>query len=219
VGIAGVALYLPVLAESRYLAAFIVLGFGGALASGRVPTSRGGEAVSRAAILVMITGLLLEIVAFNLEGAAQVAGLDVSPRAFLGLSGSASRTPPAGACAPPPLSAESGQAVLRRADGDQVAAGRAVAAVAERGTPVGVIGCAFGSYWAWLADVRVVAEMPADHERYWAASADRRAGLEAAFAAAGARLLVAEVRPASLPGGWEPLGDTGLAYRWLAGAP
>ena len=219
-GIAGVALYLPVLAESRYLAAFIVLGFGGALASVRVSVSRGGEAVTRAATLVMIAGLLLEIMAFNLEGAVQVVGLDVSPRSFLSLDGAlGTRAPPAGACVPQPASAESGQTGVQRVHGDQVAAARAVAAMAQPGTPVGVIGCAFGSYWTWLADVRVVAEMPSDQARYWAASADRRAEVDAAFAAAGARLLVAEVRPASLPAGWELLGDTGLAYRWLGAAP
>jgi hypothetical protein len=219
-GIAAVVLYLPVLAEGRYLAAFIVLGFGGALASVRLSASRGGEAVGRAATIAMIAGLLLEIMAFNLEGAAQVVGLNVTPRSFLSLEGaSAARAPPAGSCAPSALSAESGPSVLRRVEGDQVAAARAVAALADPGTPVGVIGCAFGSYWAWLADVRVVAEMPADQAEYWGASADRRAELEAAFAAAGARLLVAEIRPASLPAGWEILGNTGFAYRWLAGAP
>jgi hypothetical protein len=219
-GFAGVSLYLPVLAESRYLAAFIVLGFGGGLAIVRVSASRGGEALSRAATFVMIAGLLLEIMAFSLEGAAQVVGLDVTPRSFLSLKGaSTARATPAGSCAPPPAGAESGQPVLRRVDGDQVAAARAVAAMADPGTPVGVIGCAFGSFWAWLADVRVVAEMPADQAGYWGASATRRADIEAAFAAAGARLLVAEIRPASLPAGWDLLGSTGLAYRWLAGSP
>jgi hypothetical protein len=219
-GIAGVALYLPVLAESRYLAVFIVLGFGGALASVHASASRGGEAVSRAAMSVMIAGLLLEITAFNLEGAAQMVGLNVTPRSFLSLKGAASVARPTAAdpCASPSVSVEVGQTVLRRVDGDQVAAARAVAAMADPGTPVGVIGCAFGSYWAWLADVRVVAEMPADQAGYWSASAARRSDLEAAFAAAGARLLVAEIRPASLPEGWNLLGGTGLAYRWLAGA-
>jgi hypothetical protein len=219
-GIAGVTLYLPVLSEGRYLAAFIVIGFGGALACVRVSASRGGEAVGRAATLAMTAGLLLEIMAFNLEGAAQVVGLDVRPRSFLGLNGaSALRAPPAGACAPPTLNGESGQTVLRRFQGDQVVAARAVAALADPGTPVGVIGCAYGSYWAWLADVRVVAEMPADQAEYWGASADRRAELEAAFAAAGARLLVAEIIPTDLPAGWKLVGNAGLAYRWLAGAP
>jgi hypothetical protein len=219
-GIAGVALYLPVLAEGRYLAAFIVLGFGGALASVRLSTARGGETVSRAAALVMVAGLLLEIMAFNLEGAAQVVGLDVRPRSFLSLHGaSPARPQPADACAASPITTESGPTEPRQVDGDQVAAARAVAALAEPGTPVGVIGCAFGSYWAWLADVRVVAEMPAEQAEYWAASSDRRAELDLAFAAAGARLLVAEVRPATLPEGWERLGNTGLAYRRLAGAP
>jgi hypothetical protein len=219
-GIAGVALYLPVLVEGRYLATFIVLGFGGALASVRVSASLGGEAVSRAATLAMIAGLLLEIVAFNLEGTAQTLGLSVAPRSFLSLKGaSTARAPPAGSCVPPPVNPESGQTALRRGAGDQVAVARAVAAIADPGTPVGVIGCAYGSYWAWLADLRVVAEMPADQAAYWGASAERRAELEAAFSAAGARLLVAEVRPATLPVGWEQLGNTGLASRWLTGAP
>ena len=65
----------------------------------------------------------------------------------------------------------------------------------------------------------MVAEMPADQAGYWGAGADRRAELEAAFAAAGVRLLVAEIFPTDLPAGWKLVDDAGLAYRWLAGAP
>lgn len=201
-GLVGIALYLPVLSEGRYLAAFLALGFGGALALVRVPERRGGARVGRAAALVATLGLLLEFGAFNLAGVAQVAGFDATPRAALGF-GHASR----------PAAAEPATG-LRHATDDHVRIAKALAASGvDPGTPVGVVGWAFDSYWTWLADLRVVAEMPADHGRYWGASPERRAELDRAFAAAGARLIVAEVRPRELPVGWEPLGETGIAVR------
>lgn len=203
-GLIGVALYLPVLSEGRYLAAFLVLGFGGALALVAVPERRGGAHVGRAAALVVVFGLLLELGAFNLAGVAQVAGFDATPRAALGFGQ-----------ARPPAVAEPGPG-LQDATDDQVRIAKALAARGvDPGTPVGVVGWAFDSYWAWLADLRIVAEMPGDHERYWGASPERRAELDAAFAATGARLIVAEVRPRELPEGWEPLGETGIAVRRL----
>jgi len=204
-GLIGVAIYLPVLSEGRYLAAFLALGFGGALALVAVPERRGGARVGRAAALVAMLGLLLELAAFNLAGVAQVAGVDVTPRASLGFGQ-----------APRPAAGPPSREGLRHAPGDHVRIAQALAADGvEPGTPVGVVGWAFDSYWAWLADLRVVAEMPADHEWYWGAAPERRAELDAAFAASGARLIVAEVRPGELPVGWEPLGETGLAVRRL----
>ena len=211
-GLVGIALYLPVLSEGRYLAAFLALGLGGALPLVRIPEQRGGGVAGRAVGLVIVFGLLLEIVAFNLAGFAQVADLDVAPRANLGFgSGSAHAGEGSANAAPvdPDLALHAGTR-----DHVRVAQALAAEGVAE-GTPIGVLGWAFDSYWAWLADLRVVAEMPADHELYWGAPVERRAELDAAVAAAGARLIVAEVRPTTLPAGWEPLGDTGIAIRRL----
>ena len=203
-GLVGIALYLPVLSDGRYLAAFLALGFGGALALVGVPEHRGGPRVGGAAALIATFGLLLEIVAFILSGVAQVAGFDATPRAALGFGH-----------APPPAVAQPSTG-LRDASDDHVRIARALTANGvDPGTPVGVVGWAFDSYWTWLADLRVVAEMPEDHDLYWRASPERRAELDAAFAAAGARLIVAEVRPDELPAGWEPLSDTGIAVRRL----
>lgn len=204
-GLIGIALYLPVLSEGRYLAAFLALGFGGALALVGVPERRGGAHVGRAAALVVVLGLLLEIGAFNLAGVAQVAGFDATPRAALGFGH-----------APSSATATEPEAGLRHATDDHVRIAKALAAAGvDPGTPVGVLGWAFDSYWAWLADLRVVAEMPGEHEQYWGAPPERRAELDGAFAAAGARLIVAEVRPHDLPAGWEPLAETGIAVRRL----
>lgn len=203
-GLVGIVLYLPVLSEGRYLAAFLALGFGGALALVGVPEQRGGARVGRAAALVVVLGLLLEIGAFNLAGVARVTGFDATPRAALGFGR-----------APRPAAAGPGTG-LRHATDDHVRIAKALTADGvDHETPVGVVGWAFDSYWTWLADLRVVAEMPGDQDLYWGASAERRAELDAAFAAAGAQIIVAEVRPAELPAGWEPLGDTGIAVRRL----
>lgn len=216
-GAAGIVLYLPVLAEGRYLGVFVVLAFGGALALVRVPALRGGEVACRAAGWVMLAGLLLELVAFNLAGAAQIAGLDVAPRGGFGFGAVEAA---AGATESEPGVGESAETSLRHGTDDHVAVARALAgAGVEPGTRIGVIGWAFDSYWAWLADLRIVAEMPEDQAVFWAAEPERRAALEAAFAGAGARVLVAEVRPAELPDGWEHLAGTGLAVRRLPAPP
>ena len=211
-GAVGIGLYQPVLAEGRYLAAFLVLGFGAALALVRVPNLRGGALTGRVAAMLVLLGLLLEIAAFNLSGAAQLAGVDVTARANLGFG------PAPGPAAPASVAPARGEPplLLRSGSRDHPRVAKALAAAGiDPGTPVGVIGWAFDSYWAWLADLRVVAEMPGEHGQYWGATAERRAELEATFAAAGAQVVVAEIRPDALPTGWEPLGDTGLAVRRL----
>lgn len=224
-GVVGILLYLPVLAEGRYLAPFLVLAFGGAMVLVRVPALRGGVAAAQAGAILVAVGLALEVVAFNLAGAARLAGLDVSPRGGLGFTAVPTEPRPSAGSSMSPGAGSRGDEravplVLRHGTDDHLAVARAVAeAGIDPGTRVGVIGWAFDSYWAWLADLRVVAEMPVNHAAYWGADEARRAELDTAFAAAGARLIVAEVRPERLPERWEPLGDTGLAVRRLPPPP
>ena len=70
------------------------------------------------------------------------------------------------------------------------------------GDPVAVIGDGTGAYWARLAKVRIVAEiMGADHDahRFWRSSGTVQCNVLQAFAAAGARLVVAD-NPTESPG-------------------
>ena len=210
-GVVGIVLYLPVLAEGRYLGAFLVLGFGGALSLVRVASDRGGKRLATIGTAVIVAGLALQVVAFNAGGAAQVLGLDVTPRGSLGFGASS------GSPAPSPGVRSDDSPDLRHAGGDHANAARALLeAGVERGARIGVIGFAFDSYWAWLADLRVVAEMPDDFDSFWGAADDIRVDIERRFAEAGAGWIVAEVVPTGpLPAGWERVGDTGLALRRL----
>ncbi|HEY2016592.1 MAG TPA: hypothetical protein VGH38_23980 [Bryobacteraceae bacterium] len=92
------------------------------------------------------------------------------------------------------------------------------------GDGIAVIGSGFNAYWARLAGVRVVAEIPVDYEKrlnlahsarpvltsintFWSASPERQQELLSAFARAGARWVVAEPIPmgVSVPNGWTQL--------------
>jgi hypothetical protein len=77
-------------------------------------------------------------------------------------------------------------------------------------------------YWARLAGVRVVAELP-DYalDNFWRASAERQAFIFEAFAGTGAKILVTHFKPpAAHSEGWQDLGDTGYyALRLSYSAP
>jgi hypothetical protein len=67
--------------------------------------------------------------------------------------------------------------------------------------------------WPRLARLRVVAEIPetsaGDVEKFWSASAEVREQVLAAFAATGARVVVAEDAPSWATGeGWRSIGST-----------
>lgn len=78
----------------------------------------------------------------------------------------------------------------------------------QPGDKVAVIGYAFDSYWARLARVRIVAEMPgSEADPFWFGDASMRARVLRAFASTGADAVVAEGVPsyASLAG-WQRVG-------------
>ena len=89
----------------------------------------------------------------------------------------------------------------------------------ERGAKVGVVGGALQGYWARLAGVRIVAEVPSTAaEKYWAASDSVRSAVEGAFWRSGVRVIVASGRyvRADRPG-WEPLVE-GYFVNWPPGS-
>jgi hypothetical protein len=78
------------------------------------------------------------------------------------------------------------------------------------GEAVGVVGMAFHSYWARLAHLRIVAELPEEEESlFWRSGPDTQAKIIAVFKAAGASCIVAYALPASAAGKWQKIGDTG----------
>ena len=88
----------------------------------------------------------------------------------------------------------------------------------EPGTPVAVIGDGYlASYWARLARLRIVAEVPSylktgdSAAAFWNTSPEKEMAVLNALKSAGTKVVVAETHPALLPPGWLPLGNTGHA--------
>jgi hypothetical protein len=73
-----------------------------------------------------------------------------------------------------------------------------------------------GDYWAHLAGLRIVADIPTEEvPAYWAASAERRAQVSAALNTVGVRALVSATQPNEMSG-WEALGGTGYYVQILS---
>jgi hypothetical protein len=86
------------------------------------------------------------------------------------------------------------------------------------GDPVASIGDAFRAYWAHLAHVRIVAEIPSrgpyheitagDTDRFWSADAATQARVFDALRKAGAKAVVTDEAPACAPAsGWKRISD------------
>ena len=86
------------------------------------------------------------------------------------------------------------------------------------GTPVAVVGPGNFAYWAHLAQLRIVSEVPDVYQTaFWRLPADKRQQVYQSLGKTGATWLIAEP-PAVLIGhldeGWQPIGDTGhFRYR------
>jgi hypothetical protein len=80
----------------------------------------------------------------------------------------------------------------------------------ERGDKVAIIGHAFDSFWARLARVRIVAEMPASQaDNYWLGDDALQRDVLQAFASAGADAVVAEDVPDyARMENWHQVGNT-----------
>jgi hypothetical protein len=81
---------------------------------------------------------------------------------------------------------------------------------------VGFIGHSYTAFWARLARLRIVADMPSQHAaRFWGADGERQWAVLRAFAATGATAVVSQSAPREgIPPGWIRVGDTGyLVYR------
>jgi hypothetical protein len=92
------------------------------------------------------------------------------------------------------------------------------------GTEVGYIGTGSDAYWAHLAGVRIIAEIPDKEQAYFvAADAARRQQILALFVSVGARAVVARNADAANPAdGWRPIPGTHhfiWQEPWLIAAP
>jgi 4-amino-4-deoxy-L-arabinose transferase-like glycosyltransferase len=92
------------------------------------------------------------------------------------------------------------------------------------GTDVGYIGTGLGAYWAHLAGVRIVVEVPeGEQPRYVGADAARRQQVLALFSSVGARAIVTRnAAAANSADGWRPIPGTHhfiWQQPWLIAAP
>ncbi len=92
------------------------------------------------------------------------------------------------------------------------------------GTAVGYIGTGLGAYWAHLAGVRIIAEIPDNEQpRFVAADAARRQQVLALFSSVGARAVVTRNADAANPtDGWRQIPGTHhfiWQQSWLIAAP
>jgi len=85
------------------------------------------------------------------------------------------------------------------------------------GDPVSAIGGIAGGYWARLAGVRIVSEVPLGDERlFWAADSQTKSRVLAALSGTGARVVIAANAPANAENeGWVPLGTTSFCVKRL----
>ncbi|HEU4566248.1 MAG TPA: hypothetical protein VFS05_16415 [Gemmatimonadaceae bacterium] len=96
------------------------------------------------------------------------------------------------------------------------------AAGVREGEPVALIGNGLMAYWARLARVRIIAELPRrEADRYWAGDDSLKSRVIQTFARTGARAIIAErVPPWAAADGWKAIGETGyVIYPLSTGAP
>ncbi len=193
---AALAAYAIVYVEGRYVGAFLVLLWASLLSSVRLPASRRSDIWLGGAAGLIVLFFGLQLAAFHAEGAARLAGLPTGARPAdkTGqLAGGGSGTRPV------------------------VLALEVRAAGLEEGQSIAFIGYAFGAYFARLAGLRIVAEVPWEEgERFWSLDPDRREEVLETLGAAGAVAVVSEFAPeGEPPPEWDRLGRTGHLIRRL----
>lgn len=196
----ALAAYAIVYVEGRYVGAFLVLLWASLLSAVRLPAGTRAHRwlVGAAGLIVLFFGL--QLAAFHAEGAARLVGLPTGARAAAGTGQLAG---PGGETRPVALAREVRAAGL------------------APGEPIAFIGYAFGAYFARLAGLRIVAEVPwSQGERFWSLEPDRREEVLEKLRAAGAVAVVSEFVPeGDPPAGWRWLGSTGHLMRRLQPAP
>jgi hypothetical protein len=193
VAMAAFGMYSLVYVESRYIGAFVVLFWADLLARVRLPDSPVSRRVITLVSAIMLTFMLVNIAAFNLQGFAKIA-----------------------------LGANTGQRSSERTSRPQLA-GREVAGVlhglgVSPGDKVALIGYGFDAYWARLARVKIVAEMLFwEADKFWLGDSSFQSQVIQAFASTGARAIVAENVPTYVhPTGWNRVGNSSY-YVYLFG--
>jgi 4-amino-4-deoxy-L-arabinose transferase-like glycosyltransferase len=185
--------YAVVLVVGRYIGAFVVLFFAVLLANVRLPDSATNKKFASAIAIVAIIFALGSVLVFTLSGYGDFSSVQ---------STNSSTTAQAG---PPGWPGEVSEELLQLG--------------IKQNDKVGVIGYGFDSYWARLARVKIVAELPAkDAARFWLGDPALQDDVMETFAGTGAQAVVAEYVPqyASLGNGWHQVGKSNYYIYFFA---
>jgi hypothetical protein len=180
--LAAFGLYALVYVEGRYVAVFVVLLWGDVFANVRLPDGPAWQRLAAWLSSAMLVFMLTSILAFNLQGLSTLTSRASDA------AGDRGRAPA------PTWPGEVAEELHRLG--------------IRAGDRVGIIGYGFDAFWARLAHVRIVAELPdTQADAFWTGDAEVQARVLQAFAESGARAVVAEYAPgnARLPG-WHRAG-------------
>jgi MFS family permease len=188
ISLAGLGMYGLVLVEGRYIGPFVAILWGVALAFVRVDSAPFSARILTLAAKAIVILALVGIVAFNFEGFRPVLGWDDNPWRIVPAPVE-ERAPPLR----PVQFAEALQKLGLRA-GDRIA----------------YIGAGHDAFFARLARLKIIAEVPADQsDEFWNAAPAQREMILRALASTGATAIVAEEGPAdAVPDGWQRIADS-----------
>jgi hypothetical protein len=189
IAIAAFGLYALVYLEGRYIGAFLVLFWAGLLSFVRLPDSLLSRKLLSIAAVMLIAVFLINIAAFNLQGVKKVKN-STSPFAERAATETTSYRP-----------SELAEAVLQIGikPGDRIA----------------FIGYSFGAFFARLARLQIIAEIPeTDIERFWYAGPAKQTAVIESLRSTGVKAIIAErLLPGASAIGWRRIGgSTYLLY-------
>jgi hypothetical protein len=184
IALGAMGAYALVYVEGRYVGPFLALLWADLLANVRLPRSEAMKRLAWATSGMMIAFTMANLAAFNLEGLSRIM-VTRPPTEIV--------VPQA---RPPRWPGEVAEELHRLG--------------VKRGDKVALIGYGFDSYWARLARVKIVAELPERQaEQFWRSDASRQREALSAFATTGARAVIAEhVPPYASPHDWHRVNDT-----------
>jgi hypothetical protein len=185
VALAAFGMYALVYAEGRYIAAFVVLFWAGLLSRVRLVASPSSRRLVHVGGAIAVLFMLINIGGFNLGGLSKIMASEPRPAA----AASQLEAPRYGPAQFAEKVTEMGM---------------------QRGDEIAYIGYSFGAFFARLARLRIIAEIPdAEAERFWRADHSTRSQVIQTIAGTGAKALIAEwVSPEASLDGWERIGHS-----------
>jgi hypothetical protein len=192
VALAAFGIYALVYVEGRYIGVFVVLLWADLTANLRLPQAQPFQKLASGFGAIMVLFLLLNIVAFNLEGFGDLNSKRSTQQVTSQQAG------------PPRWAGEVAEELH--------------ALGIQQGDKVAVIGYGFGSFWARLARVQIVAEMLGQQaDSFWSGDDKVHFRVIRAFAGTGARAIVAEEVPGyTALSGWHRVGASNYYIYRLA---